>query len=365
MGFNCGIIGLPNVGKSTIFNALTAAEVEAANYPFCTIEPNHGIVALPDSRLEVLGKLAGSAKIVPTTIDFVDIAGLVKGASQGEGLGNQFLGHIREVDAIAHVIRCFEDENVAHVHGKISPLDDILVVETELLLADLNSVERRLEKVSKSFKTGDKSVREELDLLKLAQSCLAAGTALRMADSASELRKLNLLSSKPTLYVANIAEKDLSFADTPLPGTALEELTQLALREEVELVIICGAVEAELQLLQKEEQKLYLKELGLSRSGLERLALAGYKSLNLITFFTANTKEAHAWTCTQDTLAPQAAGKVHSDFESGFIRAEVVSYDEFVHCAGEQKAREQGLLRIEGKTYRVQDGDIIHFRFNV
>lgn len=365
MGFNCGIIGLPNVGKSTIFNALTAAGAQAANYPFCTIEPNTGVVPVPDERLDVLAEIAGSAKIIPTTIEFVDIAGLVKGASQGEGLGNQFLGHIRSVDALVHVVRCFDDPNITHVHGRVSPKEDVEVIEVELMLADLSSVERRLDKAVRAARTGDKAAREEQRKLELAKAALEAGKPIRTLPEAEELRSLDLITTKPILYVANVLEKDAAAEPREDAPGYLGELVQLAHAQQAEVVVISGAVEAEVSQLAPEERKPFLADLGLQSSGLERLAVQGYKLLNLITFFTVGPKETHAWTCAANSNAAQAAGKIHSDFERGFIRAEVISYDDFVAHLGEQGAREKGLLRVEGKTYIVQDGDVMHFRFNV
>lgn len=365
MGFQCGIVGLPNVGKSTIFNALTAVGVDAANYPFCTIEPNTGVVAVPDARLAELAGIASSAKIIPTTIEFVDIAGLVRGASEGEGLGNQFLGHIRAVDAIVHVVRCFEDENITHVHGTVDPESDIEVINTELLLADLASVERRIDRISRKAKSGDKEAREELALLEKARGYLEEGVQLRTTPEQADLAKLELLTSKPVLFVGNVSES-LAAAD---PATcrepAVQKLYRHAAGNNCPVLLLCGQVEAEIAQLDEEERQVFLHELGLERSGLERLAVAGYQLLDLVTFFTVGPKETHAWTCERDTAAPQAAGIIHTDFEKGFIRAEVISYADFVECGGEAGARERGKLRVEGKGYLVQDGDVVHFRFNV
>ncbi len=366
MGFNCGIVGLPNVGKSTIFNALTAASVSAANYPFCTIEPNTGIVPVPDPRLDVLANMAESAKIIPTTIEFVDIAGLVKGASEGEGLGNQFLGHIRAVDAIAHVVRCFDDPNVVHVEGKISPLVDVEIIETELLLADLGSVEARLDRARRAAKGGNREAKLELESLEIAEQNLKVGTSLReIPDAEGRLAALGLITSKPVLYVANVSERDCRLSPDESASGYVGELARFAKERGAPVVVICGLIEAEVAQLASEERKLFLHDLGLETAGLDRLALAGYQLLNLITFFTVGPKEAHAWTCLRSTNARAAAGKIHTDFEKGFIRAEVISYSDFVDSGGEVGARERGLLRIEGKEYLVQDGDIMHFRFNV
>ncbi|MFN8389835.1 MAG: redox-regulated ATPase YchF [Bdellovibrionota bacterium] len=366
MGINCGIVGLPNVGKSTIFNALTAAQAEAANYPFCTIEPNTGIVPVPDERLDKLAEIASSQKIIPAVIEFVDIAGLVKGASEGAGLGNQFLGHIRAVDAIVHVVRCFEDENVVHVDGSIGPRRDVEVIETELLLADLASVEKRIERVARAAKSGDKELKAEFAALEFAKQHLDAGTPLRaVVDCPHDLKALGLLTSKPLLYVANVAEKDVALAPTPDVGGYVGELAAYAAEHNATVVVISGAVEAEISRLDQSERALFLEELGLTESGLAKLARAGYKLLDLITFFTVGPKEAHAWTCPLGSTAPDAAGCIHSDFAKGFIRAEVISYADYVAYKGEQGAREKGLLRIEGKQYQMVDGDIVHFRFNV
>lgn len=366
MGFNCGIIGLPNVGKSTLFNALTAAGAEAANYPFCTIEPNTGVVPVPDNRLQVLAGIAKSQTIIPTTIEFVDIAGLVKGAAQGEGLGNQFLGHIRGVDALVHVVRCFEDENIVHVDGTVDPARDVGVIETELLLADLSSVERRIERVSRAAKSGDKTLKEELAALEVAREALAEGRAVRTIRRADiDLSSLGLLSGKPLLYVANVAEADVAKEPTADAGGHLGALVRIAKESSAEVVVISSQVEAEISTLDPSERGAFLAELGLTESGLDKLARAGYKLLDLITFFTVGPKETHAWTCARGSDAVVAAGKIHTDFAKGFIRAEVISYADYVAHGGEQGAKEKGLLRVEGKSYLVADGDIVHFRFNV
>lgn len=364
MGFNCGIVGLPNVGKSTIFNALTAAGAEAANYPFCTIEPNTGVVAVPDARLLTLAGIASSAQVKPTSIEFVDIAGLVKGASEGEGLGNQFLGHIRSVDAIAHVVRCFDDENITHVHGSVSPKRDIEVIETELLLADLSSVEKRIDKVARTAKTGDKAAKEQLALLEFAREHLGQGTLLnRVGQQMPGIETLGLITSKPMFYVANVPEAEVRAGVAPSPY--LQEVFEVAAANNCTVAVISGEVEAQIASLEPEERTQFLEELGLEQSGLERLALEGYKVLDLITFFTVGPREACAWTCRQGTVAVDAAGLIHSDISRGFIRAEVISCNHYIEAKGEQGAKEKGLMRLEGKAYVMQDGDVVYFRFNV
>lgn len=366
MGFNCGIIGLPNVGKSTIFNALTAAGAEAANYPFCTIEPNTGVVPVPDVRLKVLADIAGSKEIIPTAMEFVDIAGLVKGASQGEGLGNQFLGHIRAVDALVHVVRCFEDENVIHVDGSVGPERDVSVIETELLLADLDSVEKRLDKVRKAAKSGDKEKKALADRLELAGKYLGEGVAIRdVKDSDVDFSGLDLLTQKPMLYVANVAEKDVALNPEDAKDGLLGELVRYATKGGRSVVVISGNVESEIAQLASDERAAFLEDLGLASSGLDRLATSGYNLLELITFFTVGPKECHAWTCRKGDTAPTAAGKIHTDFAKGFIRAEVIAYADYVAGKGEQGAKENGKFRLEGKEYLVNDGDVVHFRFNV
>jgi len=366
MGFNCGIIGLPNVGKSTIFNALTAAEAEAANYPFCTIEPNTGIVPVPDARLKALTEIAGSKEIIPTAMEFVDIAGLVKGASKGEGLGNQFLGHIRAVDALVHVVRCFEDENVVHVDGSIGPERDVAVIETELLLADLDSVEKRLDKTRRAAKSGDKEKKALADRLEVACKYLSEGTAIRdVKDSEIDFSDLDLLTQKPMLYLANVAEKDVAVSPEDAKDGPLLELVNLARSRNASVVVISGSVESEIAQLPIEERPFFLEDLGLELSGLDRLAVSGYNLLELITFFTVGPKECHAWTCRQGDTAVTAAGKIHTDFAKGFIRAEVIGYNDYIAGRGEQGAKENGKFRLEGKEYLVNDGDVMHFRFNL
>ena len=365
MGFKCGIVGLPNVGKSTLFNALTeTASAEAANYPFCTIEPNTGIVSVPDKRLKLLSELAQSQKIIPAQMQFVDIAGLVSGASKGEGLGNKFLAHIREVDAILHVLRCFEDEDITHVETNIDPLRDAEIIETELMLADIESLDRQMQNLAKKVKANEKDAKIDLVLMEELYSMLSDGKSIRLRNFSEEkhkrIKNFNLLSSKPILYVCNVSEADAASGNN-LSKTIFEK----AIQEKCEAVIISGAIESEIALLDNDEKNEFLKDLNLEESGLARLIRAGFGLLNLITFFTIGPKEARAWTLKDNSTAPEAAGVIHTDFQKGFIKAETISYNDYIKFETEQAAKDAGRVRIEGSEYKVEDGDVFHFRFNV
>ena len=366
MGFNCGIVGLPNVGKSTLFNALTeTAAAEAANYPFCTIEPNTGRVAVPDPRLDALASLAGSATVIPTQLEFVDIAGLVRGASKGEGLGNQFLANIREVDAIAHVLRCFDDSEITHVDGSVDPLRDAATVETELMLADIDSLERRMAALVKKTRGGDADAKRDLAMMEKLFAGLSDGVPARRVaglsdDETRRLPQMQLLSAKPVLYVCNVAEGDAATGNDHSQAVAA-----YAEKDGAAHVVVSAAIEAEITQLDADDKAEFLTDLGLDEAGLARLIRAGYGLLDLLTFFTAGPKEARAWTVAAGSSAPEAAGAIHTDFQRGFIRAETISFDDYIACKGESGARDAGKLRIEGADYKVVDGDVFHFRFNV
>ena len=365
MGFKCGIVGLPNVGKSTLFNALTeTATAEAANYPFCTIEPNTGIVAVPDKRLKKLSELANSQKVIPAQMQFVDIAGLVSGASKGEGLGNKFLSHIREVDAIIHVLRCFEDTEITHVENTIDPLRDSEIIETELMLADLDSLDKQIQNLSKKAKSNDPDAKKDLALMQNLHVLLSDGKPIRSADfdkdKLKKIKTFNLLTSKPVLYVCNVSEED-----AVLGNKFSKIIFEKAIQENCVSVIISGAIESEIALLNDEEKNEFLADLNLKESGLNRLIRKGFDLLGLLTFFTIGPKEARAWTLKKDSTAPEAAGAIHTDFQKGFIRAETISYDDYLNYKSEQAVKDSGRMRVEGSDYVVEDGDIFHFRFNV
>jgi len=365
MGFKCGIVGLPNVGKSTLFNALTeTATAEAANYPFCTIEPNTGIVAVPDKRLKKLSELANSQKVIPAQMQFVDIAGLVSGASKGEGLGNKFLSHIREVDAIIHVLRCFEDTEITHVENTIDPLRDSEIIETELMLADLDSLDKQIQNLSKKAKSNDSDAKKDLALMQNLHVLLSDGKPIRSADfdkdKLKKIKTFNLITSKPVLYVCNVSEED-----AVLGNKFSKIIFDKAIQENCVSVIISGAIESEIALLNDEEKNEFLADLNLKESGLNRLIRKGFDLLGLLTFFTIGPKEARAWTLKKDSTAPEAAGAIHTDFQKGFIRAETISYDDYLNYKSEQAVKDSGRMRVEGSDYIVQDGDIFHFRFNV
>jgi len=363
MGFKCGIVGLPNVGKSTLFNSLTRAGIAAENYPFCTIDPNIGIVEVPDLRLQHLAEIVKPKKTIPTTMEFVDIAGLVAGASKGEGLGNQFLGHIRETDAIAQVVRCFENPDIVHVSNKIDPLNDVETINTELLLADMESIARQTERAGKMAKSNDKEAKAKLAFMQAIQAHVEAGNSARGFELEDQqrhwMKALHLITAKPTLYVANVAED--GFENNP----HLDVLTEFARSEGAEVVAVCAAIESDIAELEAEEAIEFLQELGLEEPGLDRVIHAGYRLLKLQTYFTAGVQEVRAWTIRQGETAPKAAGVIHTDFEKGFIRAEVVGYDDFIAAKGEQGAKDAGRWRLEGKDYVMTEGDVVHFRFNL
>ncbi len=363
MGFKCGIVGLPNVGKSTTFNALSNANAESSNFPFCTIEPNVGIATVKDERLYKLAELVKPKKITPPVVEFVDIAGLVKGASEGAGLGNKFLSHIRDVQVIVHVVRCFEDEDIVHTMGSVDPMRDIEVIDLELMLADLQTIENRMEKLKKQAKSGDKKAEEELSILEKFKEKLENGTPLRREKLSKEeaeiVKELRLLSAKPVIYVANVSESELE-------GNRYSKVVEdVAKQDGAPVIVLSSKIEEEIAKLNEDEKKEFMEMLGLKESGLDKLAKVGYRMLGLITFFTAGPKEVRGWTIKQGTTAKEAAGVIHSDIEKGFIRAEVIKYDDYIKAGGEKEAKEKGLMRLEGKDYIMQDGDVVYFRFNV